>query len=114
MKKIRKLKRMSNMTISNQTKVNQLKILCKLIKRTISHYGEVNEFKRPKALLVKLPMMKTALQALQVKVQRTVNHQKRKKREISDIGLLIQGLRPNRSGRYVCPKRKCDKDYGTK
>ena len=39
---------------------------------------------------------------------------KKKKRQISEIGLMIQGLRPNRQGRYVCPKRKCDKDYGTK
>ena len=39
---------------------------------------------------------------------------KKKKREILEIGLMIQGLRPNCQGRYVCPKRKCGKDYGTK
>ena len=37
-----------------------------------------------------------------------------KKRTISDIGKELQNIMPNSDERYVCPKKKCTRDYGTK
>ena len=37
-----------------------------------------------------------------------------KRRNISDIGKEIQNIMPNSSDRYMCPKKKCTHDYGTK
>ena len=37
-----------------------------------------------------------------------------KKRNISDIGKELQNIIPNSDDRYMCPKKRCTCDYGTK
>ena len=38
----------------------------------------------------------------------------KKKKKISEIGQMISNVKPDKHGRYNCPKRACHRDYGTK